>query len=352
MKSPGCVICTIVAKNYISFARTLAQSFLEHHPDGRCHVLFVDEIDDKFDSSKECFSVIKLDDLKIPQVKNLALKYDITEFSTAVKPYFLDYLLQKFELENLLYLDPDILVTGSLLPLITNLNHADIILTPHLDKDYPDDGLLPNDAHIMRSGIFNLGFIGLKNCENSMAFLNWWQVKLYDRCLIDHCEGYMVDQKFVEYAFVLFENIEIIHDTSSNVAYWNLHSRKIEYRNDAWFCNGQPLKFFHFSGFKPDKPNKISGHQNRYVLSNDPALQKLFDHYRELLINNGFLETRMWDYSWAYFKNRKQIDNRDRLVFRANPAMHDLDDPFDYDRYPTYFKYKFLRSRVFRKLVK
>ena len=348
---PDCVICTIVAKNYISFARTLAQSFLEHHPDGRCFVLFIDEIDSKFDASEECFSVVELGELDIPRIKNLAMKYNITEFSTSVKPFFLNYLLRQYELESLLYLDPDILVTDSLLPLVSCLDDADIILTPHLDKDYPDDGLLPNDAHIMRSGIFNLGFIGLRNCENSLSFLNWWETKLYDRCVIDHCQGYMVDQKFIDYAFVLFENIRVIHDTSYNVAYWNLHSRKIEYKNNRWLCNDRPLNFFHFSDFKPDKPMQISGHQNRHTISEYAALRKLFGQYRDLLLNNGFTETRQWEYSWARYKNGKLIDNQDRLVFRDNPAMHVMRDPFDYSQYPLRFKFALFKRRTLRRFL-
>ena len=83
---------------------------------------------------------------------------------------------------------------------------------------------MPNDAHIMKSGIFNLGFIGLKNCHNAHRFLIWWQNKLYNKCLIKPASGYFVDQKFMDLALCMFKNISIIKDTGYNVAYWNLHS--------------------------------------------------------------------------------------------------------------------------------
>ena len=35
--------CTIIAKNYAAFARVLAASFLEHHPDGRFWMLVIDD---------------------------------------------------------------------------------------------------------------------------------------------------------------------------------------------------------------------------------------------------------------------------------------------------------------------
>ena len=34
---------TIIARNYLPYARTLARSFAEHHPGGECWVLVVDD---------------------------------------------------------------------------------------------------------------------------------------------------------------------------------------------------------------------------------------------------------------------------------------------------------------------
>ncbi len=35
--------CTIIAANYLSYARVLADSFLAHHPDGAFTVLVIDD---------------------------------------------------------------------------------------------------------------------------------------------------------------------------------------------------------------------------------------------------------------------------------------------------------------------
>jgi hypothetical protein len=326
-------ICSIVAKNYIAFARTLSRSFLEHHPGGRCFVLIVDDTAGFVNPAEEPFELVTFDRLNIPGVKVLAMKYDITEFSTSVKPYLLEYLFREHQLEKLLYLDPDILVTASLDALFGELDSGDMILTPHLDQDYPDDGQLPNDSHIMRSGIFNLGFIGLRHCENAMKFLKWWQVKLYDRCLVDPWKGYMVDQKFLDYAFPLFSGFRVVRDTTYNVAYWNIHSRRLSQVDRQWFCNGQPLKFFHFSNYKPERPEQISGHQTRFTLSERRDLKVMFQHYHELLLENGYDETVRWPYSWGTYNNGRRVSHSARLYFRNHPDLHNLEDPFDYAGY-------------------
>jgi lipopolysaccharide biosynthesis glycosyltransferase len=160
--TPAKSICTIIAKNYLSFARTLCHSFLQNHPDGVCYVLIIDEFDGYLDRDREKFEIISINDLGIARLTEFCFKYDITELSTAVKPYLLKYLLDEKGMDELLYLDPDILVTAPLDLLFGELQQNDIILTPHLDKDYPEDGCLPNDAHIMLSGVFNLGFIGVR----------------------------------------------------------------------------------------------------------------------------------------------------------------------------------------------
>ena len=162
MISPASGVCTIIAKNYVSFARTLFQSLRRQHPDIRCYALLVDDWKDFVKPADEPFEIISVSDISVPDATNMAFKYDVTEFSTAVKPFLLEYLFVKKGLETLLYLDPDILVTGSLEKLFKALDEHDFLLTPHLDKDYPEDGLLPDDRHILISGVFNLGFFGIR----------------------------------------------------------------------------------------------------------------------------------------------------------------------------------------------
>ena len=246
-------------------------------------MLFIDAIDGYISPSQERFSVYHLKELVIPDVKKLCFKYTVTELATAVKPFLLRFLLSQLELREIIYLDPDILIFDPLTPLFELLEVTDVVVTPHLDKDYPEDGKFPDDSHIMRSGIFNLGFIGIRNSENARDFLDWWAGKMLDQCVIDHGKGYFVDQKFIDLAFTLFDNIHVEKDTGYNTAYWNLHSRHVENKDGRWLCNGKPLRFFHFSNYKPEMPHVLSRLQNRFNLSEEPFLKALFSLYTESL---------------------------------------------------------------------
>jgi len=146
-------ICTIIAKNYISFARTLCNSFIKYHPDANCYVLIIDDIEGYIEPVKENFEIIKINELGIKNLRDFCFKYNNVELSTAFKPYLLQYLLNKKSIDRIFYLDPDILVTNPIKSLHEQLDQYDILLTPHINKDYPDDGLLPNDSIIMKHGI-------------------------------------------------------------------------------------------------------------------------------------------------------------------------------------------------------
>ena len=52
-------------------------------------------------------------DIGLEDVRGEAMKYDILELNTNVKPTFLKHLLERYGLTKLVYLDPDIFVYRS-----------------------------------------------------------------------------------------------------------------------------------------------------------------------------------------------------------------------------------------------
>ncbi|HYJ85899.1 MAG TPA: hypothetical protein VEW46_07585, partial [Pyrinomonadaceae bacterium] len=312
-----------------AFARTLAESFRAVHPDGECYVLIVDDFEGLVRPAEERFEVVGLEELDIPDLPSFCFKYNVTELSTAAKPYFLEHLLTGRGLGKLLYIDPDILVTNPIGGLFDRLDQFDIVLTPHLDKDYPEDGLSPDDAFVLKSGTYNLGFIGIRDTPTVREFLSWWQRKLYNKCVIDHRNGYFVDQRFIDLLPGLFDNYFIEKDTGYNVAYWNLHSRRLSRENGRWMCNGSPLYFYHFSGYRIGEGDMISNHMTRYHLSDRLDIAPLFTDYSERLMLNGYEEAIRWRYSHDYFTNGEQIPAELRVIYRNSPlAWQAYGNPF------------------------
>lgn len=292
-------ICTIIAKNYVAQARVLADSVAEHHPDIPCHVLIVDDYEGFIQPAEERFEVISMSELGIPDLARFRFKYSVVELCTAVKPFLMEHLLNVTGVEKLVYLDPDIMVTGSLDPVFAELDAHDVLLTPHLDPVPPADEPPGLDQHMLMHGAFNLGFLAVSNRPPARTFLHWFREKLRSSCIIDYARGLFVDQKFADLAVSMFPGFHIVRDPGCNVAVWNAHSRRLTRADDGtWFSNGEPLRFFHFSTYRPNRPRR-PGEPPRFEDRTDAM--PLFADYGARLLAHDYERTRRWPYAFQCF---------------------------------------------------
>lgn len=292
----GTVAFTIVSKNYMQYALVLRESYLKHNPDSDFYIILMDLF--RNTQEAEIFRELVAKGVKIisaSSVRNgipffytesMFFKYDILEMNTAIKPFFLEYFCNK-GFQNVMYIDPDIYFTGSMGKLVAKLEEHDIILTPHTMMPYPDS-YSPDDLTILRAGAYNLGFIAIRNTQNSVNMCRWWEDKLFDLCKNNLPEGLFVDQKWMDLVPSMFEKVYIEKSQAYNAAYWNIHERKVYKENGIWMSNDEPLVFFHFSGMPIHNIQEISKHQTRYKLSDFPAMEGLFEEYRQTVLEHGY----------------------------------------------------------------
>ena len=69
--------CTIVAKNYLGYARTLVDSLKCQHPESLIFVILADKIDDKFNPDNKSFILIESENLGIAYFASFTFKYDV-----------------------------------------------------------------------------------------------------------------------------------------------------------------------------------------------------------------------------------------------------------------------------------
>lgn len=325
------VACTVVSKNYLALARVFAESFLEHHPEGRVFALLVDRPGGSVDPAREPFELVPLEALDLPDPAALCFKYSILELNTAVKPRFFEYLLRRHGCETLAFFDPDVLVLDRLDDLYGEIARRSLVVTPHITHPYDDDRH-PGEIEILQAGVFNLGFLGMANRPETRRFLTWWGARLADRCALEPEAGMHVDQKWVDLAPAFFEDVHVLRDPEYNVAYWNLHERgaRLAGRGSKLALDGRRLAFFHFSGFDPDRPGDLSKHQDRFRLADFPVLRPLFADYRERLLAAGHAETRRLAYGYAHFHDGTRIPDAARTLYRRlGEGAARFGDPFD-----------------------
>lgn len=306
---------TIVSKNYISCARVLCDSFLEHHPGARFFVLLVDKNDGYIDEGAENFTLLELGDLKLPHAKIFPYQYNILELNTAVKPYALKHLFDNYGCEKLTYIDPDIQIFSRLDKVWAGLEDSDVVLTPHMREPF-DDGQHPAELSILQSGTYNLGFIGLRRGEEASKLLSWWQERLYLNCVVDIPRGLFTDQKWMDLVPAYFQKTLILHSPEYNIAYWNLHERVLTEDEGTFFVDGTPLAFFHFSGFDPRRPEVLSKHQNRHNVKDTAALEKIFQVYGQGLLDADLVASKDWPFAYKCLSNGVQLSDPIHYVIR------------------------------------
>lgn len=292
-------VCTIVAKNYVAFARVLASSLREHHPDSTLSVLVLDDHEGFIDPANEPFELIKCAELDGLPFAEMADRYSILELSTAVKPWLLQTLLDRNGgTDHVVYLDPDIQVVGSLDHIRSLAVEHGIVLTPHMLSPIPRDGLYPQEQSILMAGAYNLGFIALGAGEDASSLLDWWKERLESDCSIDVANGLFVDQKWIDLVPGMWPNTKILHDPGCNVAYWNYHERTLSVGdNGAVLVNDLPASFLHWSGYNPTEPALLSKYQDRVDLQARPDIRAASELYGQRLLDAGYAEATRWDYS-------------------------------------------------------
>ncbi len=313
--SPRAVF-TIVSANYIAYAATLMQSLRAEQPDLARFVILADT-PRRFSGLDLAAELIPCDDLGIPHIANMRFWYDVLEFNTAIKPFVFRYLIARGFAE-LCYLDPDILVLAPLSEAFSALAAHSLVLTPHIMAPL-QDGMEPSDLTIMKSGVYNLGFVALRDDAEARRLLLWWSERCFTQCRVDIAGHLFTDQRWMDLAPSLVANCHILRHPGYNVAYWNLPHRPLARDAEgAWQAGGERLVFFHFSGLDVADPAVFSKHQNRFHGEKLGPAGALVGDYRARLIANGWARYRGLRYGFAHFANGRPIEPpMRRYVLRA-----------------------------------
>ena len=324
------IIFTICASNYIGLARVLETSIIQYNDNVTFLIFVADESlsNDELDALPANILAAKsVLDIATEQWYQMAFKYDLTEFCTSIKPSCFKYIFSKFEPESVIYLDPDILTFGNFDDIYKKLDRYSILLTPHLTTIEEQYSGKIKEKSLLYSGIYNLGFLALKCDASSRKLLDWWEVRLKDRCYQSMMESYFTDQKWMDFIPAFFpDKLLICSDLGLNLAPWNFYERevvldcevlKVVNRIDRNDSKVYPLTFVHFSGFNYiELMNGKISKSNIDDLEIPKDIRKLFAQYSIALTNSDFLRYIEIPYSYNYFSNKNVISKVHRRLFR------------------------------------
>lgn len=318
-------IFTIVAGNYIGLAKILEQSIRQHEPTD-FYIFVADELEDEPVPSNV---IIAKDTIGYqPELwANMAFKYNLTEFCTAIKPAIFSFLLDR-GYDDIIYFDPDIYVFATLDKIWEALTHHDMVLTPHIAGIHP---CYQGEAEwtMCVTGIFNLGFCAVHNSGLIRQAMSWWKKRMETNAFCNRAVGTFTDQKWMDWMpGFMGDNLCVLRDLGMNIAPWNYFERKIiqgpdnqllvDYRFDDCEASTAPLVFMHFSGYDYSLLMKgIVTHQRLKDLVEYDDIQLATAIYSNALIENSntFTTFLKHQYKYSTYDNGERIDNFHRKLY-------------------------------------
>lgn len=152
----------------------------------------------------------------------------------------------------------------ALIPL-DQLDSSDVVLVPHAIKPHPDDGMAPATQDLCRAGIANADVQLVRNTDEAWKAYKWLSTTLEKHCFIDTSIGFVNEQTWISLFPALFERCSYWKTMQCNIATYNFQLYNMRKEAGVWQTDGGPVLLFHYSGFDPKNPNRISKFFNRIV---------------------------------------------------------------------------------------
>lgn len=315
---------------YLSRALVLARSVRRRHPDWIIWAVLVDapppDFADDLSWRSDFDHVLDPAILFGDEWRKWVFKHDVVEACTAVKGHALMHILESGA-DKVIYLDPDIAIFHDLSEIERRLDHASIMLTPHqIEPNATPEEIRDNELTSMKYGIFNLGFLAVKNDENGAAMARWWAGRLYKACYDDVPNGIFTDQKYCDHVPGLFAKVDVLRDPGYNVASWNLSRRSVSITRDgALMVNDKyPLRFYHFTKINAEGDIMT----DRYARGR-LAVFEIWNWYKRAIAAAELpgVPQRYWAY--GQYEDGTPIKKEARVYFRTDADLcARFDDPF------------------------
>lgn len=319
---------TSISFSYLDRARVLAETIKRHHPDWTLWLCMSDVEPEgfNFDLADEDFDhIVRVWELDVPSHHAWTFKHDVVELCTAVKGAMMQHILAQGA-QRVYYIDPDIALFEPLIHVEEALNTHSVVLTPHLlSKELDRQGILDNEISCLKHGVYNLGFVAVRNDSNGRQFADWWGDRLREFCYDDIPAGLFTDQRWCDLAPALFDGVHVLRNTGYNVASWNLSQRPLTITHGGEIYAGSDLlRFFHFT-----KVNSVGEMSLDRGARGHAEVFELLRWYRERLLHHVAtgLPSGWWHYS--HYQDGTPIARQHRLIWRDREDLrHAFTDPY------------------------
>jgi hypothetical protein len=329
-------IYTSFAVNYLAKARVLVQSVKQHNPGIDVIAIVCDRFPLGIDIAGEQFDQIwTVEDYPAVPLRSWIFSHNIMELATAVKGWGLIRLLDA-GYDYVLYLDADCWVLADPAEIVALLPpEISVGVVPHTMRPADsDEEIRIVETSSLRHGIYNLGFLLVRNDDNGKRLARWWSARLDRYCIDDFNRGLFTDQRWFDLALGYFDFIKILRHKGIDVASWNIGQRTLSRDGDNYRIGEDRLIFYHFSGVGPAGVHRWV--RDKFAPA-DPLAAELEFRYEALINACGQKDLEKVIPSFDLYSDGHKVPSAHRALYRSSPdLMYRFQDPYDVSAAPNF----------------
>jgi hypothetical protein len=241
--------CTLFDHKFLPMGMSLHQSLMTHAKFFHLWIICMDELVEEQLKllALPQVSLIPLQAIETPELLAVKAKRSRGEYCWTMTPFtFTAVFNRQPDIERVTYLDADLYFFRNPQILLNEFDESgrDVLITEH--------GYAPEYDQTLFAGRFCVQFLTVKNNENGLNIISWWQKKCLEWCYGKLEDGKFGDQKYLDTCIVLFfDKIWISQQKENILAPWNINCF-------SKYLGGKlnPV-FYHFHGLRIVSPNKI-----------------------------------------------------------------------------------------------
>jgi hypothetical protein len=257
--------CTLFDSNYLVKAVAMYRSLARHCPSFRLTAFCFDSEAERLLSALALpnLETVSLEELESFDRELLSVKHDRTPMeycwtATPALPLFM--FDRRPEIDEVTYIDADLMFFEDPEPLFEEMGDASVMITPHrYAREYEDSEPL--------SGTYNVSFLTFRRDEPGLECLQWWHDRCIEWCYFRYEDGKLGDQTYLNEWPERFQGIHVLQHKGGGLAPWNLTQYEIGETDRGLTVDGEPLVFYHYHRFSMSPKGRHQLAPAKYHLS-------------------------------------------------------------------------------------
>ena len=271
--------CTLFDSNYLYKAVAMHDSLRRSGADFRLTALCFDDLAYEVlgELELEHVTAVHVSELEAHDTEFAGVKEDRTpvEYCWTATPALPLFLLDtRPELEEITYLDADLLFFADPEPLFAEMGSESVLITPHRFS--------PEYAEHAKNGIYNVQFLTFRRDERGMEVLQWWHDRCIEWCYYRLEDGKLGDQKYLDDWPERFAGVHVLQHKGGGLAPWNISQYELTRRAGRVQVDSDPLIFFHYHRVQLLESGKYDWRPPGYLITTEQR-KLVYDPYMSSL---------------------------------------------------------------------